>query len=249
MNGFACETLCPVEEFRMATRDLPVATILDRTKLTTVEDIQDEVLVAQMHNGHTEALGALFDRYYRLIFDVTKRILRDPSEAEDVMQEVFLEIYRRAELYDPAKGSVKTWILQYAYHRSFNRRKYLALRGFYDASTTFSPAEVQPKCKPSQLERMNSLEWQELLQQALRELNQRQRQIIELIVFDGLNVCEASAQVGESYLNGRNHYYRGLKKLRQILVRSTTTSREVNRNTRTTTRIEHVEAFLGDSER
>jgi RNA polymerase sigma-70 factor, ECF subfamily len=211
--------------------------------------VEDEIFVMQMHSGHTEALGVLFDRYYRLVFDVAKRILRDPTEAEDVMQEVFLEIYRRAELYDPAKGSVKTWILQYAYHRSFNRRKYLALRGFYDASITVRPAEVQPNCKPSQFESMDSLEWRELLRQALRELSQRERQIMELIVFEGLTVREASAQVGESYLNGRNHYYRGLKKLRQILVRSTTTSREVKRNTPTNTRIAHVEAFLCDSSR
>src|SRR5262249_49640526 len=115
------------------------------------------------------------------------------------------------------KGSVKTWILQYAYHRSFNRRKYLSLRGFYDASNPGYPGEVQPSCKPSQLEEMNRLERQELLHRALQGLNQRERQIIELIVFDGLTLPEASAQLQESYANVRNHYYRGLKKLKQIL--------------------------------
>ena len=48
------------------------------------------------------------------------------------MQEVFLEIFKKAAQFDPAKGSVKTWILQYAYHRSLSRRQYLALRNFYD---------------------------------------------------------------------------------------------------------------------
>jgi len=51
-------------------------------------------------------------------------------------------------------------------------------------------------------------------------LNQRERQIIKLIVFDGLTAREASAQLQESYVNVRNHYYRGLKKLKQILERA-----------------------------
>jgi RNA polymerase sigma-70 factor (ECF subfamily) len=182
--------------------------------------VEDEILVTQVHSGHMDALGVLFQRYFRLVFDTAGRILRNRGEAEDLVQEVFMEIHKKASLYDPQKGSVKTWIMQYAYHRSFNRRKYLALRGFYDRSITADPAEVQPGHKPNQLERVNSLEWREQLHQALRELNPRERQVIELIAFDGLNAREASAQMQESYANVRNHYYRGLKKLRQTLMNS-----------------------------
>ena len=88
----------------------------------------DEELMEELKRGRQEALGLLFDRYYRLVFSVALKILRDRGEAEDLMQEVFIEIYRRIEVFNPAKGSAKTWILQYAYHRSLNRQKYLALR-------------------------------------------------------------------------------------------------------------------------
>ena len=186
--------------------------------------LEDEIFVTQVHSDHTDALGVLFERYFRLVFDTARRILRNRGEAEDLAQEVFIEIHKKAGLYDPQKGSVKTWIMQYAYHRSFNRKKYLALRGFYDASITGCPAEVQPSCKPNQLEDMNRLERQELLHQALQGLNQRERQIIGLIVFDGLTLREASGHMQESYANVRNHYYRGLKKLKQILERSDITS-------------------------
>src|SRR5215831_13658133 len=104
--------------------------------------VEDEILLTQVHSGHTAALGVLFERYFRLVFDTARRILRNRVEAEDLVQDVFIEIHKKASLYDPQKGSVKTWIMQYAYHRSFNRRKYLALRGFYDASIKVSPAHV-----------------------------------------------------------------------------------------------------------
>ena len=88
----------------------------------------DETLMEQLQVGRVDALAVLFNRYRRLVFTVANSILRDSAEAEDLTQDVFIEICRKAQLYDSAKGSVKTWVLQYAYHRSFNRRRYLSLR-------------------------------------------------------------------------------------------------------------------------
>jgi RNA polymerase sigma-70 factor (ECF subfamily) len=76
--------------------------------------------MGQLRQGNPDALLILFDRFYRLILKVALRILRDAGEAEDLMQDVFLEIFGKADQFDPAKGSVRTWILQYAYHRSLN---------------------------------------------------------------------------------------------------------------------------------
>jgi Sigma-70 region 2 len=95
-------------------------------------NLSDEDVMEQLRQGHRDALPILFDRFYRLVLKVALRILRDPGEAEDVMQDVFLEIFSKAAQFDPARGSPKTWILQYAYHRSLSRRQYLALRNFYD---------------------------------------------------------------------------------------------------------------------
>ena len=186
--------------------------------------VEDDILAIELQSGHTEALGVLFERYFRLVFDTAGRILRNRGEAEDLVQDVFIEICKKAGLYDPQKGSLKTWILQYVYHRSLNRKKYLSLRGFYNASNPRCLPEVQRKCEPEQLDRVHSLELQVMLEEALIGLNQRERQIIKLIVFDGLTAREASAQLQESFVNVRNHYYRGLKKLKQILEGSTTTS-------------------------
>ena len=83
--------------------------------------------MAHLQAGRHDALAILFDRYHRLVLTVALRILREAGETEDFMQSVFLEIFRCAAQYDAAKGTAKVWILQYAYHRSFNRRQYLNL--------------------------------------------------------------------------------------------------------------------------
>src|SRR6516164_10003272 len=94
--------------------------------------LSDEDVIERLRQGHSDALPLLFDRFYRLVLKIALRILRDPGEAEELMQDLFLEIYKKASQFDPARGSAKTWILQYAYHRSLSRRQYLALRNFYD---------------------------------------------------------------------------------------------------------------------
>jgi RNA polymerase sigma-70 factor (ECF subfamily) len=93
--------------------------------------LSDEDLLEELANGGDDALAVLFDRHYRQVFSAAHRVLRDSGEAEDLMQEVFLGVYRDARKFDAGRGSVKNWMLQYTYHRSLNRLKYLKLRGHY----------------------------------------------------------------------------------------------------------------------
>ena len=87
--------------------------------------LSDEKLMIQLARGNHDALGVIFNRYQRVVTRVAMQVLRDPTEAEDLMQSVFLQIIEDAQKYDANKGSLRVWILQYAYHRAFNRRKYL----------------------------------------------------------------------------------------------------------------------------
>ena len=73
----------------------------------------DARLVEEMRMGDGDALAALVGRYSRLVHRIAIDMLRDAGEAEDVAQEVFLEVYRHAHQYDPSRGSVKIWLLQY----------------------------------------------------------------------------------------------------------------------------------------
>jgi DNA-directed RNA polymerase specialized sigma24 family protein len=84
----------------------------------------------QLRHGHPDAVPILFDRFHQLVLKIALRILRETTEAEDVMQDIFIEIFKKSGQFDPEKVSAKTWILQYAYLHSLSRRQYLALRHF-----------------------------------------------------------------------------------------------------------------------
>lgn len=177
--------------------------------------LSDEVLMAHLQAGHHDALAVLFDRYHRLVLTVALRILREAGEAEDLMQSVFLEIFRCAAQYDAAKGTAKVWILQYAYHRSFNRRQYLNLRGIYQDT---EEALSNPKGPAAEhAGSLNGVESARLVQEALSRLNKIQRSILELVFYQGLTMREVAQSRAESFDSVRHQYYRGLEKLRSIL--------------------------------
>src|SRR2546425_6972343 len=180
-------------------------------------NLSDEDVMEQLCQGHPEALPTLFDRFYRLVLKIALRILRDPGEAEDLMQDVFFEIFNKAAQFDPAKGSPKTWILQYAYHRSLSRRQYLALRNFY-ARHQISEHEVSESNSVDVSWRgLTFQEWRRVIEQGLATLPEKQRKTLELACFQGLLLSEIAGRTKESLPNVRHHYYRGLEGLRKFL--------------------------------
>lgn len=184
---------------------------------TELEDLSDEALMASLNSGCHDALAVLFARYHRLVFSIALRILRDAGEAEDVTQNVFLDIFRAMAQFDPAKGTTKTWILQYAYHRAINRRQYLSARSFYSLGT-FEDFETSLPRNGSILSEFTLGEVKHLLKEGMATLSTPQRQVIELASYEGLSMQEIADKTGESLASVRHHYYRGLKKLRSFIV-------------------------------
>src|SRR5450432_223278 len=183
----------------------------------TLVNATDEDLLEQLRGGVADALAVLFDRHYRLVFSVAHRILRDSGEAEDLMQEVFLEIYRDAGKFDPARGNVKNWILQYARHRSINRWKYLKLRGHYDERPAYEASSLSypPGFADDPV----------FIRRSLDQLSENERRVIEQVCFEGLVLKEVANRTGEPLPNIRNYYYRGLRKLRAVLGLGTSNAR------------------------
>ena len=172
--------------------------------------------MASLKAGNNDALAVLFDRYHRLVFSIATRILRDRGEAEDVAQVVFLEIFRAAAQFDPAKGTTKVWLLQYAYHRALSRRRYLNIRSFYAPAPRMLQADAPDESSFSQ----RSQEMKDLVQKGLASLGDSQRRVIQSVTFDGASMREIAETTGDSLVNVRHHYYRGLKKLRAFIERS-----------------------------
>jgi RNA polymerase sigma-70 factor (ECF subfamily) len=188
-----------------------------------VERLADDEVLAALQTGCHDALAVLFDRYHRLVLSIALRIVRDAGEAEDVTQIVFLDIFKAAAQFDPTKGTTKAWVLQYAYHRAISRRRHLTVRNFYsrtsDESTPIDPATHTPVSTPRDVSGLAPLELRDLLEKALASLSDVQRSVIERASFDGLTMREIADETGESLVNVRHHYYRGLRKLRAFVER------------------------------
>jgi DNA-directed RNA polymerase specialized sigma24 family protein len=111
------------------------------------DSLADDDLLRNIVQGCTDCFALLFHRYCRQVFSVSFRIIRDKPETEDILQEVFLSIFLQQERYDPARGSIRTWILQFAYFKSLLRRRYLRIRHFYDLTGLFCTSRREREFK------------------------------------------------------------------------------------------------------
>jgi len=176
----------------------------DLTKLS------DEQLIQKVAEGCQDAVAVLFDRYHRLVFSVALRIVRDTGEAEEVVQTVFLDIFRAAANFDPKRGMLKVWILQYAYHRALHRKRHLVANHFYRWEELEAAIEVGMTRPLSS----DVHEVVRLAEEMLAKLKPRQRQIMEMTYYEGLTAEETAAKLGESVHAVRHHLHRGLASLR-----------------------------------
>lgn len=121
------------------------AEIVPQTPAVATADISDESLLRQIGIGDRDALTMLFERYARLTRSVAVRILKDTAEAEDLVQDLFVFIQRKCGIFDSSKSTARSWIVQMAYHRSIDRRRYLKSRQFYAQPIQSSSAQVVGK--------------------------------------------------------------------------------------------------------
>jgi RNA polymerase sigma-70 factor (ECF subfamily) len=213
-----CECAALPEVMALATGKSLVRQV--RLRLKT-----DEELVADLPASDPDALTVLYERHSGMIFRIARRILRNDAEAEDAVQQVFLDMFRAAEQFDPDKGSLKSWLLMFAYHRTFNSRRQLRTHGFYQCDNIEELPQqlIQGASCPLSLGPTEAII---LVEQVLKLIQPRQRRAIELTFYEGLTAEQASEVTGESVRVVRHNLYRGLEKLRAVL---RTKSPEANR--------------------
>jgi len=180
------------------------------------QDPTDESLLACAAGGDQQALGYLFERYGRLLRSVAGRILRDHVEAEDLVQDLFLFLQRKCAVFDSSKSSARSWIVQMAYHRAIERRRYLVTRQFY--SRREIDGKVREVVGSATTESDYSAEavfGRNGLEAVLEALSEDQRETLRLHFFEGHTLAEISAKLDQPLGNVRHHYYRGLALLRK----------------------------------
>ena len=174
----------------------------------------DQVAIEQMTRGNQSALGELYDRHGRLIYSLALRVLRDQGDAEDVVQEVFLQAWREAARFDLTRGNVVAWLVMVTRSRAIDRlrrrqaRPQLAAKSEPDGRVDDSPrADVQ-------------MEWQSRateVRRALETLPLLQRVAVELAFFDGLTHAEIAEQLEVPLGTVKTRVRQGLLKMRDCL--------------------------------
>jgi len=174
--------------------------------------------MARISGGDKDALAGVFHRYARLVRAVGYKILRDDSEADDLLQEVFLYIHQKSAVFDSSKSSARSWIVQMAYQRAIDRRRYLDSRHFY-TQVDLEDAATELAGLGTRAERyVNSIE--EVLGRiglgkVFAVLSDNQRQALGLHLLDGYTFDEIAVKLDQTRGNVKNHYFRGLEKLRK----------------------------------
>ena len=164
-------------------------------------------LIRRMAGGDRDAFSAFYDAYAPLAFGLIRRILRSETEAEEVLQELFWEIWQSADAYDPKRGSPEAWVVVRARSRGIDRVRSMRKRG---EMPTADPQE--PGGDPAV-----SAEERAVVRGVLAELPPNQREVIELAYFHGLTQAEISERLRQPLGTVKTRMRLGMEKLRSLM--------------------------------
>ena len=167
----------------------------------------------RLQNGDSKALEELFDRYSPLLYSMVLRIVRSPSDAEDTLQEVWLQVWKRVATFDPGRGSVAAWLVMLARSRAVDRYRSLASRRNAETRVEAAPETTGDDASISSTQRQLS----ERVTQALGQLAPQQRQVIEIAYFEGLSQTEIAARLNAPLGTVKSWTRQGLMKLRELV--------------------------------
>ena len=176
-------------------------------------------LIHQMAEGDAEAFARFYDRYAPLVYPLILRVVRDRSDAADVLQDVFWEAWQGASAYDPARGTPEAWMITRARTRAIDR-----VRAVRRRSVTFVPpvdeglASAPVEAGGDAGERAED---RGVIRTALAALPQPQREVIELAYYAGLTQTEIAERIRQPLGTVKTRIRLGLERLRDAVRRAT----------------------------
>jgi RNA polymerase sigma-70 factor, ECF subfamily len=170
-------------------------------------------LIASMAQGDTEAFSRFYDRYAPFANSLILRIVRDRTDASEVLQDVFWEMWVAAAAYDPARGTPEAWVATRARARAIDRVRLLRRRhGMFVAPVDEQVAGgAEPAPDPAE-----AAEARSVVQSALELLPDAQREAIQLAYYDGLTQSEIAARTQQPLGTIKTRIRLGLERLREV---------------------------------
>ncbi|MBC8071977.1 MAG: sigma-70 family RNA polymerase sigma factor [Deltaproteobacteria bacterium] len=183
---------------------------------TRIADLDDVELMREAARGQVDAISRIYDRFAGLLMTMAEKILMDRAMAEDLVHDVFLEVWRHAASYDPSRGTVRTWILVRLRSRALDRLRSAKSRrevGSDDQDNHGGVAAEEhedPMLAPDR----------KAVRVALAELPGEQREVLELAYFQGLTSSEIAERMGSPLGTVKSRTAAALAKLRGLMERA-----------------------------
>jgi len=178
----------------------------------TVKPSDIELLHA-IARSDEQALASLYDRYRVILFGLLMRILNSREEAEDVLQDVFLQVWRRASDFDELRGKPFTWLVTLARSRAIDRLRTLTARSRAAAGSANDPTEAVSDAVADTFRS----EQRGIVSRALTQLPEEQKILLILAYFEGLTQCEIAKRLGAPLGTVKTRMRSGMIKLRELL--------------------------------
>ncbi len=174
--------------------------------------IDDGVLLERIAGGDKEALALFYDRYAGLLLAAASRFFTERRDAEDLTHDVFLEIWRKAETFDPARGSVRTWVLMRLRSRALDRRKSAHATRVVPMGHNTQTLEQSSAPRHGAERHLD----QQRVQEALFALPQKQRAVLELAYLEGRSSSEIAQLLSIPVGTVKSRVAAGMRHLRQV---------------------------------
>jgi len=180
---------------------------------TEKAQISDVDILHAIARGDEHALAQLYDRYRLILFGLVMRILNSREEAEDVLQEVFIQVWRRASDFDELRGRPFTWLVTLARSRAIDRLRSLASRERVATASVSDPTEAVSDAADDAFRS----EQRGVVASALKQLPDEQKITLVLAYFEGLTQSEIATRLGAPLGTVKTRMRSGMIKLRELL--------------------------------
>jgi RNA polymerase sigma-70 factor (ECF subfamily) len=174
-------------------------------------------LLRQIGAGDTNSFEDLYDRFSGVLFSAAVQILNDQREAEDVLQDVFVQIWDKAKLYRPSRGKPLTWAMTLTRNKAIDRLRSFQRRFRLQDQVERESKAISPPVSRDSVDEVDALEKSRIIRSAVLKLSKEQRQAIELAFFSGLTQNEIAEELNQPLGTVKARIRRGMLKLKDLI--------------------------------
>ncbi len=174
-------------------------------------------LLRRVAQGDRQSFEQLYDRFSGVLFSTAYRVLNNQEAAEDVLQDVFIQIWEKAPLYDPARGKPMTWAVTLTRNKSIDRLRSIQRRSRLQDDVQRESETLEQFDDRSSFDAVASGETSKLVREAIQKLSKDQREAIELAFFSSLTQTEIAERLNEPLGTIKARIRRGMMKLKEVI--------------------------------